>query len=238
MILHKQNTSIVIFFYHLFSPVRHSHSCLPPCHAGKLCRKGFVPGSDERPPTPTPPPALPVLRSRRDWESGFDPSLENWFLTWLLWDPPGRDPVSAPGWRASSSWNSVEAQLSKALLRWGLPCEGAGDMGIWGRLAPCSQAVSLCWEWDPGHPGKLCQAGSVLPVLAQPVPAAPGSADNPSSIQRWAKTIRCPRAPDPYPSWTLSLWQLRVHGASPTRSIPADTSPFVQAEVIDFFIFH
>lgn len=111
-------------------------------------------------------------------------------------------------------------------------------MGIWGRLAPCSQAVSLCWEWDPGHPGKLCQAGSVLPVLAQPIPAAPGSADNPSSIQRWAKTIRCPRAPDPYPSWTLSLWQLRVHGASPARSIPADTSPFVQAEVIDFFIFN
>lgn len=136
MILHKQNASVVIFFYHLFSPVRHSHSCLPPCHAGKLCRKGFVLGSDERPPTPTSPPALPVLRSRRGWEIGFDPSLENWFLTWLLWDPPGRDPVSAPGWRASSSWNSVEAQLSKALLRWGLPCEGAGDMGQAGSLLP------------------------------------------------------------------------------------------------------
>lgn len=174
MVLHKQNASVVIFFHHLFSPVHHSHSCLPPCHAGKLCRKGFVPGSDEQPPTPTPPPALPVLRSRRDWEGGFDPSLENWFL----WDPPGKDPVSSPGWRASSSWNSMEAQLSKALLRWGLPCEGAvRDMGQAGSLLP---AVSLCWEWDPGHPGELCQAGAVLPILAQHIPAAPGSADNPS----------------------------------------------------------
>lgn len=72
----------------------------------------------------------------------------------------------------------MEAQLSKALLRWGLPCKGAvRDMGQAGSLLP---AVSLCWEWDPGHPGELCQAGAVLPILAQPIPAAPGSADNPS----------------------------------------------------------
>lgn len=92
---------------------------------------------------PQPPrPALPVLQSRRDWEGGFDPSLENWFLTWLLWDLPGRHPVSAPGWRASSSWNSMEAQLSKALLKWGLPCEGAVRDGAgWlpaPRLCPCA----------------------------------------------------------------------------------------------------
>lgn len=57
-------------------------------------------------------------------------------------DLPGRHPVSAPGWRASSSWNSMEAQLSKALLKWSLPCKGAVRDGAgWlpaPRLCPCA----------------------------------------------------------------------------------------------------
>lgn len=171
IILHKQNASVATF-YHLLSPVHHSHSCLPPFHAGK----DLFPDQMSDLQAQLPHPALPALWSRRDWEGGFDPSLENWFLTQLLWDPSGRGPVSALGWRAPPG---IPGKLSSAKLCSGRVSLWRSYQG-WGRLAPCSQALSLCWEWDPGHPTKLCQAGLVLPFLAQPIPAVPGSADNPS----------------------------------------------------------
>lgn len=174
MVLHKQNASVVIFFIICFLlsiiPIPASHPAMLESFAGK----DLFPDQMSN---PQPQPRLLHSQSfgaegtgRVDlipvWRTGFSGILQ------------GKDPVSSPGWRASSSWNSMEAQLSKALLRWGLPCKGAvRDMGQAGSLLP---AVSLCWEWDPGHPGELCQAGPVLPILAQPIPAAPGSADNPS----------------------------------------------------------
>lgn len=109
----------------------------------------------------------------------------------------GEIPVSTPGSRPPRglSWmpQLSKAQLSKALLRRGLPCEGGCEGGACVRdgagTAPCSPAASLGREQDPCHPGK----GARLDWCC-PSPQRRGNVGNPCRIQRWAKTIGC-RAP-------------------------------------------
>lgn len=58
MILHKQKASVGFFFYHLFSPVHHSHSCLPPWKAlqERICSRIRLVTSNPNPPPCTPSP--------------------------------------------------------------------------------------------------------------------------------------------------------------------------------------
>lgn len=120
---------------------------------------------------------------------------------------------------------------------------------------PCSPATSLGREQDPCHPGELCQAGSVLPIPAQPVPAAPGKCRQPVLNQRWAKTIgsRRLRSLGTCPSWgstpeaarcipdVRARWRAwerpQQSGVPRPRASPAPAArrgarPFLQAEVI------
>lgn len=162
IILHKQNASVVTFLSFVFSCP--SFPFLPPTHP---CRKGFVPRSD---PTPNPPSALPTLQSRRDWEGGFDPTLESWFLTQLLWDPAGRGPVSALGWRAPSG---IPWKLSSAKLCSGRLCpveELSGMMGQAGSLLPGCVLVLGMGSRTPHRavPGGI---GAAIPGTAHPCSA-------------------------------------------------------------------
>lgn len=164
IILHKQNASVVTFLSFAFSCP--SFPFLPPTLP---CRKGFVPRSDERPPTPTPYPAFPALQSRRDWEGGFDPSLENWFLTQLLWDPAGRGPVSALGWRAPPG---IPGKLSSAKLCSGRVCpvEELSGTGQAGSLLPGCVLVLGMGSRTP-HKAVPSRIGAAIPGTAHPCSA-------------------------------------------------------------------
>lgn len=164
IILHKQNASVATF-YHLLSPVHHSHSCLPPFHAGK----DLFPDQMSDLQAQLPQPALPALRSRRDWEGGFDPSLENWFLTQLLWDPSGRGPVSALGWRAPPG---IPGKLSSAKLCSGRVCpvEELSGMGQAGSLLPGCVLVLGMGSRTP-HKAVPSRIGAAIPGTAHPCSA-------------------------------------------------------------------
>lgn len=129
---------LLLLFYHLFSPVHHSHSCLPPFHAGKDLFPDQM--SDLQPQTP-PLPSQPFRAEgtgRVDlipvWRTGLSHSSFG-----ILQGERSCECSRL----ASSSWNSMEAQLSKALLRQAVPCGGAvrDDGAGWlpaPRLCPCA----------------------------------------------------------------------------------------------------
>lgn len=134
IILHKQNASVVTFLSFVFSCP--SFPFLPPTLP---CRKGFVPRSDERPPTPNPPLHSQPFRAEGTGREDLIPVWRTGFSHSSLGSCRER-PCECS--RLASSWNSMEAQLSKAQLRQGLPCGGAVRDGAgWlpaPRLCPCA----------------------------------------------------------------------------------------------------
>lgn len=106
-------------------------------------------------------------------EGGFDPSLENWFLTRSFEILGGERPREHAG-LASSSWNFLDASAQQTSaqvgspLRGGLPVSGTGQarvparrLGPWGmnriRATPAS-----CARLDWCCPSRPRSAGEVL----------------------------------------------------------------------------
>lgn len=115
----------------------------------------------------------------------------------------------------------MEAQLSKALLRQGLPpVKELSGMGQAGSLLPGCVLVLGMGSRTP------CKAVPSRIGAAIPGTAHPCSAILNPKVGRDHQVSKS----------SGSLSQLdSVPMAAPTWSIPADRSPFIQAEMIDFF---